>query len=338
LAKKRQQDGEYPPTACFFNLRTVYFSNRFGTDVRKEFFLGIFIVIVLASATTWIYLSILDIQKPFPPIRENSITASGLTKKNTIYMGVVSRYPPPVIYQGYQPLMDYLTENSNYKFEIKLSLSYDETVEQLVNHEVEAAFLGSYVYVGAHDKFGVKCILKPLSENSEPFFHSVIITKRESSIQSIKDIRGKRVALPSQQSFTTNWFLFYELKQHNIKQNELHSIHNFSHHQTVISQVLKGNFDVGVVREQVAKDYSKFGIRIIAKSYPIAGSPIVVSKNFNPKVVDAIKTALLKINVNDINDRKKVESWDKEFAYGFVVASDSDYQHIRKLIPNKRGK
>ena len=326
------------PKFAFSTSEHYIFQNRYGINVRKKLVLGIFIVIVLASATTWIYLSILDIQKPFPLIQENSITTSGLSKKNTIYIGVVSRYPPPVIYQGYQPLMDYLTENSNYKFEIKLSSSYEETVEQLVNHEVEAAFLGSYVYVGAHDKFGVKCILKPLSENSEPFFHSVIITKKESAIQSINDIRGKRVALPSNQSFTTNWFLFYELKKQNIKQNELYSIHNFSHHQTVISQVLKGYFDVGVVREQIAKDYSKFGIRIIAKSYPIAGSPIVVPKKFNPKVIDAIKTALLKINVNDPNDRKKVESWDKEFAYGFVEASDSDYQHIRKLIPIKRGK
>ncbi len=306
--------------------------------MKKEVCLIVLIIIVLASATTLIYLSVLDIQKPFPNFQENLINRAVTLKKDTIFIGVVSRYPPPVIFQGYQPLMDYLSENSDFKFELKLSSNYDETVQQLVNHKVEAAFLGSYVYVGAHDKFGVKCILKPLNENSEPFFHSVLITKSGSGIHSIDDIRRKRIALPSEQSFTTNWFLFYELKKQNIKQNELDSIFNFSHHQTVISQVLKGNFDAGVVREQIAKDYAKFGIRIIAKSYPMAGSPIVVPKDFNPKVVDAIKTALLNINVSNPEDRKKVESWDKEFSFGFVEATDSDYHHIRKLIQSRKVK
>ena len=42
--------------------------------------------------------------------------------KPVIYFGVISRYPPRKIYEGYQPIMDYLTHHSEYLFKLKLNL------------------------------------------------------------------------------------------------------------------------------------------------------------------------------------------------------------------------
>ena len=253
-------------------------------------------------------------------------------KKETVYFGVISRYPPNIIFKGYQPIMDYLSEETGYHFELKLSGSYEETAKQLVNGEVAAAFFGSYYYIKAHKSIGIMPILKPLNEYKEPLFRSVIVTKSESSINSILDIKGKRIALPSKESFSGNWLIKYELNRAGFKLSDFDTVQNFAHHHTVVYQVLKGNFDAGVVREVVATEFLNRGIKIIAYSDEIPGSPIVVPVNYNKEVISQIKKAFLKINSSDLKFKEITKNWDKEFIYGFVEAKDDDYNSIRKLV------
>ena len=93
-----------------------------------------------------------------------------------------------------------------------------------------------------------------------------------------------------------------------------------------------GNFDAGVVKDRVAREYLDKGIRIFAYSDPIPGSPIVVPKNYNPKILDAIRSVLLKIDVHQPQYREIVKTWDQEFANGFVEASDKDYDQLQTIL------
>ena len=145
-------------------------------------------VLLLVAVSVWIYYYAIDIETPFPEIINPSQAAADSLSKPVVYFGVISRYSPNIIYKGYQPLMDYLTANTGYRFELRLSSSYEETVQQLVNGNVDAAFLGSFIYLKARREYGIKCILKPLNDNFKPFFHSVLITGRESRIYSVGDL------------------------------------------------------------------------------------------------------------------------------------------------------
>lgn len=88
---------------------------------------------------------------------KNSIDISVISNQESIvrnqsnkpvrYFGVVSRYTPRGIFLRYQPIMDFLTENTPYKFELKLNTSYEDTAQQLANGEIPIAPLGSLVYV-----------------------------------------------------------------------------------------------------------------------------------------------------------------------------------------------
>ena len=259
---------------------------------------------------------------------EFTVDTSSL-QKPVVYIGVISRYPPNILYRGYQPLLDYLTSKSDYRFELKLSDDYNQTVKMLINKEVTAAFLGSYVYVKAHKEYGVIPILKPLNENFEPFSRSVLIAKSTSDIYNIGDLKMKRLALPSQESFSSNWILQYEFNKSHIKENDLSEITNFPHHQSVIQNVIKGNYDVGVTREYLVKNNTSGNIRVILYSEPFPSSPIVVASDYPPPIINAIKKALLEINQGNINREKITSGWDNEFIYGFVEAKDEDYNFIR---------
>lgn len=293
-------------------------------------------LLILVISGFIIYQYALDIETPFPGIDISNEDSVAYSSKEAVYFGVISRYPPNIIYNGYQPLMDYLTANTNYRFELRLSNSYKETVQQLVDGDVSAAFLGSYIYLKARKEYGIRCVLKPLNDNSKPFFQSALITKNGNPIYSIKDLKGKKLALPSAQSFSGNWLTLNELNKFGLSFNDLSLVHHFAHHHTVVNQILTGHFDAGIVKERVAKEFINQGVRIFAYSDSFPGSPIVVPKKYNPKVLKAFRGALLKVDVNNPEYQNIVKTWDKEFSNGFVEAIDKDYDQMQAII-NKLG-
>jgi EAL domain-containing protein (putative c-di-GMP-specific phosphodiesterase class I) len=51
--------------------------------------------------------------------------------------------------------------------------------------------------------------------------------------------------------------------------------------------------------------------------------------------LQTLKTALLAIDVHDPQMRDMLSHWDREFAYGFVVAHDADYDSLEQVIREK---
>lgn len=290
------------------------------------------IVLFLTVASIVLYTWTTDIGQSFPP-PPLAAQPQPTRPKPVLAIGVVSRYPPPVIYHGYQPIMDYLTDRTPYAWELQPAGSYQEAVDRLVRGETAAAFLGTYIYVRAHARYGVRAILKPLNENGEPLARSVLITRTGSTIGSVRDLAGKRIALPSQDSFSGNWLPLAAFGP-----DAAPVVRHFSHHHSVVYQVLRGAFDAGVVKERVAREFANRDIRIVLSSTPIPGSPLVVRKDCDTAIVRAIRTALLAIDVRETVDRELVQQWDQEFRYGFATATEADFDGIRDLLRARGGK
>ncbi len=291
-------------------------------------------IILIMMATLYIYHEIVDISdEPYITIPQQNPNHT-IFKSDTVYVGVISRFSPNLIYEGYQPIMDYLSAATPCYFSLRLSNNYEQTISQLDRNEIQAAFLGTFLYLRARKNHPIRCILKPLNSQFQPYFHSVVITRTDSPISTVADLAGKRLALPSPLSFSGNWLLQSELKNHGLHASDLDSIHYFGFHHTVIYQVLRGNFDAGVVKDRVAEEFIHKGIRIIARSEPIPGSPIIVRKDLAPAIVNAIKEALLKIDIRKEEYQRLVKTWDPEFSFGFTRADDADYDRLAVLMPS----
>jgi ABC-type phosphate/phosphonate transport system substrate-binding protein len=129
----------------------------------KKILILIFIIIITAIIVlNWIfYNNSTDITV------ENSdkSTITSQIDKSVKYFGVVSRYSPREIFMGYQPILDFLTDNTPYQFELKLNTSYEGTAEQLTNGDISIAFLGSIVYVYLQNDYKLEMILKSLRKD-----------------------------------------------------------------------------------------------------------------------------------------------------------------------------
>lgn len=254
------------------------------------------------------------------------------TDKPVVRFGVIPRYNPMIMYRSYQPLMDYLTENTPYRFELKLSRDYTEAVRFLQRGETHITSLGDVTYVEAQQGFGAVPILKPLNSQGQAFYTSIIIVREDSPIRSVAELRGKSFAFSSYHSTSGNLIPRYYLFTHGISLFDLGSYTNLDSHDAVAKAVLKGKVDAGAVKDVVAHRHKEHGLRFLAISDPIPSVPIVVRKDAPPELVAAVKKALLAINPADPAQQKRMKDWDPEFRYGFVEANEADYAPIYRMM------
>jgi phosphonate transport system substrate-binding protein len=254
------------------------------------------------------------------------------SEKPLIRFGVIPRYNPLVMYKRYQPIMDYLTENTPYRFELKISKDYPEAVSFLQQGVTQVSSLGDVTFAEANTQYAAIPILKPRNKDGIAFYRSAIIVRTDSPLKNIKELRGKTMAFGSPHSTSGNLIPRYLLWDNGVGLRDLKSFTNLQHHDAVAKAILKGQFDAGAVKDVVAEKYKSHGLRILAWSAPIPAVPLVVRKDAPPDVVKTLTAALLKLDRANPAHQKMMQTWDDEFRNGFAPASKDDYQGIFRMI------
>lgn len=258
-------------------------------------------------------------------------------KDPVVYFGVIPRYNPMVMYRNYQPIMDYLTEKTPYRFELKLPKSYVDAVQMLKTGQVQIESLGDVTFFEANRDFGAVPVVRPLNQYGRPDYRSIIIVREESPIVKLVDLRGKRFAFGNVHSTSGNLIPRALLFENGVTLFDFASYENLDSHDAVAKAVLKGKVDAGAVKDVVAYRYQEHGLRFIASSPPIPSVPIVVRPGADPGMIKAVREALLAINLRDPGMVQRMKDWDPEFRHGFVPAEFDDYSEIFRMMDNIPG-
>lgn len=253
-------------------------------------------------------------------------------QREIIKFGIISGYNPRVMIEGYQPVMDYLSKKTPYKFELKLGKTYEDAVLDLCSDEAQIAFLSALTYLEAHKQCNAVPILRSLNDEGKPFYRSVIIVRDTSAIKTLQDLRGHSFAFASFHSTSGNLIPRYYLFQAGISLSDFSHYENLWHHDSVARAVLQGKFDAGAVKDAVGYRYQEKGLHILYVSDPIPSMPIVVRPDCDPQLLASLRKVLLEIDPHDLVQQSSEESWNNEFRYGFIETSDADYNDIRILV------
>jgi phosphonate transport system substrate-binding protein len=252
------------------------------------------------------------------------------TVSGVLRMGVVPIEAPALMFKNFSPLAEYLARHLKRKIDLKVAVDFQGAIRDLEEGVTQFSFMGPSTYIAANAKFGANVIVKALNDG-KPFHHAVIVTKEDSGINNIEDIKGRSFAFGDINSTSSHIVPRAMLLGAGIDVKDLLYYNYLGHHEDVLKAVLNGDYDAGGMMETVALKFKDKGIRLLKFSEDIPEFNICSAANLDVKVIADLKQALTRLHAGTPEGNSILKSINENYT-GFVAASDDDYNNIRQMM------
>lgn len=261
---------------------------------------------------------------------ENAKTSSQYSEGTSIIIGILSEESPKVIYEKLYPLKKFLSENFKRPVLIDIARDFKDLEEKIKEDKINLVIVDPATYCEL--KWNMKNKIFPLikPEGGIAETRSVFVTKQGNNIEKIFDSLGKKLALGEEKSSFSYLIPLSMLRDVDIAIKDFKSVDMLGKEQRIALSVLIGDHDIGAMSEITANKYLKDGLKIIRYSEPTPRFLIAYINNLKKDEVETIKNVIL-----TRADRELLEAIGVE---KFSLAEDRDFDYIRVLIKNLRGK
>jgi phosphonate transport system substrate-binding protein len=208
-------------------------------------------------------------------------------------------------------------------------------------NKLDIAFLTPASYVLAKSEAKVRVVLKSERKGS-PYYYSAIITRVDSGIRTLQDLRGKVFAFGDPLSTSANVFPRKMLHEQGIDPvRDFKQILYSGGHDATVLAVLNRKVDAGATftnspdeRDTAWARYLKNSedakrIHAIAFSEPIPADNLVINENLDASIAKKVEEVFLELS-RDPEGKKMLR--DLYQIDGFVSASDKDYDSVRRAF------
>jgi phosphonate transport system substrate-binding protein len=251
-------------------------------------------------------------------------------EQEPLRLGVVGFYNPRLMYLKYQPLADYLTEQTPYRWELDISATYEQTVDDLCAGRLALAYLGPLTYVIARHRCHALPLVR-LNTGGRDTYRSVILVREDSEIDELSDLEGRSIGFGAALSTSSHLVPRAMLRDAGVGSEQGIRFRYFKHHERAARAVLLKEVAACGVRDTVADKFLERGLRAIERSVPIPNFPLVVPAGSSHKLRREIMIALIDRPKEDRDLAERIRGWDDELAGGFARVRDSDFDPIRRI-------
>ncbi len=221
-----------------------------------------------------------------------SPSSFGATNPKEIRMGFIPGDAPEKTIYTANELGKILGDRLGVKIIPVIPKNYQELINGMRDKQVDFAFFSAMTFVFAEADAGAKVLLKKVWK--EPFYYSVIVVKKNSSIKKIEDLKGKTIAFVDEKSASGYLYPSVMLKKRKIDPKIFFKKILFKgNHQAAVQSVMSGEADAAAVfsddktgKETAWVQYAAdkgASQRIIWTSEAIPNDPFCVRKDFYEK-------------------------------------------------------
>jgi len=196
--------------------------------------------------------------------------------------------------KDFEPIFNAISEATGLNFELKVGQSYGAVVEAMCNGSADIAWFGPVSYLQAHNR-GCANLLAMAVSKGRSVYYSGIFARKDSGIDSIADIRGKRIALGDINSTSSfNIPVAMLLREGVDPAKDTAKVNMAGSHANVLSALSQGLVDVGGASFDSYEKALNAGaidgndIKVVAKSAPLPYPPLAIQ----PEVSADIKARL----------------------------------------------
>ena len=241
--------------------------------------------------------------------------------------GVYAHIRPTEMLRKMEPLRDYLEKSLNragrpIKVSLRIYPTYSEGIDALVKGDVDFVRFGPVSYVLAKQLQPKIRLLAMESNGGSKRFNGVISVPLDSPINSMKDLKGKRIAFGNPRSTAGRFMAQAALVKEGITGKELAGHAYLGRHDKVAFAVAANNYDAGAINENTFhKNAHAKGLRKLL-AFPCVTKPWVASSHLGDELFADVQQTLL-----HLKDKRALKPIKRD---GFLSAVDGDYDLIRE--------
>jgi len=254
----------------------------------------------------------------------------GRAQLSTLRVGLIPSEDSRAMLESSKQLLAELEKNLGMKVQGFVAADYNGVIEAMRSNHIEVAYLGPFSYVLGATVAPIEAFATAeTSKSGRTFYHSQIITRKDSGIKEVKDLKGRTFAFVDPSS--TSGHLFPKaglLKLGFDPEKDFGRVLFTGSHDANALAVANKRVDAATIADRILdaavqkKLVDPADIHVVWRSDPIPESPTCWRKNLPDELKTRIKTAFLAIRDITWADQGKLNR--------FVETNDQAYDVIRE--------
>lgn len=228
------------------------------------------------------------------------------------------------VFKTFAPMVHYLEKTLHVSISFHFRDSYEALLADIQHGRVDIAYLGPlpYIELKAHAPF-VEPLVFFNEANGKPLYRCVLVASGESYEPLSKLSSYHSFALTDPLSTCGYLSVSGLLRDAGHSLDKQHFVYLGKHDEVALS-VVKGRFDYGGVKSDVAQSYEHLGLDIVAQtdlipSFALIANTQKLSIAFQKRIAEALLTA----------PKSEYHTWGKSINKGVSLASDDAYAPVR---------
>ena len=247
----------------------------------------------------------------------------------TLTVGLIPAEDSQSMLENSKAVIDTLQQQLGMPVKPFIATDYNGIIEALRARKLDVAYLGPFSYVLASSVANVEAFaVAETKKSGRSYYKSLIITRRDSGLQSLEQLKGRTMAFVDPSSASGHLFPSAGLQKLNIDPNRYFARVIFSgSHDASILAVTNKKVDAAAVADRILAAAVARGVvqqadlNVVWTSPDIPESPMVWRRDLDPALKQKIATVFASI--------KDVQWGDQGVLNGFVPTTDAAYDVVR---------
>jgi phosphonate transport system substrate-binding protein len=232
----------------------------------------------------------------------------------------------------YRPIGDYIREQTGLSVRFTILSRYGSIIDNFRTEKMDGAFWGSFTGALAIQSLDIEPIVRPLWLDGTSTYHGYVLTRKDSGITSVEDMKGKTVAFVDRATTAGYVFPMAYFREHGVTDPDTYFKEYYfaGSHDATITAVLHKEVDIGCAKNTIfnivaAKDPSiEKDLVILAESPKVPSNALGMRPDLDPGIKGKLRDALLSMHQNPAG-RQLLANFG---AIRFITTAKADYTPV----------